>query len=340
VSSRQQPIKKQRLVPAGLLLFRDNILTKGNIFGATAKSRWAKGLGLPSHAEQIFFAGCGYQFLGESEAILSAVRALDKSNLPWERTFGMTQFLNRRGINLGDFFGKIINRVRHTDNPLLSAVEVLRKMDIDIGYLGEEEPCCSAPLYYAGFQGEFAAQAEKTQAILKEKGITKIIGMVPSCTFALRTLFPRGKGAAVEVRHFLEIVREKIKKGMRFRMRREVVVTYHDPCILSRYLCLTEEPREILRSIEGVVFNDVERCKGEWSTCCGGGGGFEVIFPEISHTIAANRVEELLKTGASVIVTSCPGCLIQLREGVKKLKAKEVQVMDMAQLLHSALPEG
>jgi Fe-S oxidoreductase len=47
-----------------------------------------------------------------------------------------------------------------------------------------------------------------------------------------------------------------------------------------------------------------------------------------------------LKTGASIIVTSCPGCLIQLREGVKKLKAKEVKVMDMAQLLHSALPEG
>jgi glycolate oxidase iron-sulfur subunit len=65
-----------------------------------------------------------------------------------------------------------------------------------------------------------------------------------------------------------------------------------------------------------------------------------VIFPEISQTIAANRVEELLKTGASTIVTSCPGCLIQLREGVKKLKARQVQVMDMAQLLQSALPEG
>jgi Fe-S oxidoreductase len=332
-------MKKPQYVPAGLLLFRDNILTKGNIFGASAKARWAKGLEFPARAETIFFAGCGYQFLGESEAILSAVRTLDKRDLPWERTFGLTRFLNKQGINPGDFLGKIINRIRRADNPLSSAVQVLRRMDIECGYLGEEEPCCAAPLYYAGFQGEFSAQAEKTQALLKEKGITKIIGMVPSCTFALRTLFPqRSKG--VQVSHFLEVVREEIKKGMRFRLPREKVVTYHDPCILSRYLRLTEEPREILRSIEGVVFNDVERCKGEWSTCCGGGGGFEVIFPEISHIIAANRVEELLKTGASVIVTSCPGCLIQLREGVKKLKAKEAKVMDMAQLLHSALPEG
>jgi len=333
--------QKEKLVPAGLLLFRDNILSRGNIFRAKSKARWAKGLELPAHAEQIFFAGCGYQFLGESEGILSAIRALDKRNLPWERTFGLTQFLNKRGINLGDFYGKIINRFRRKDNPLLSAVEVLHKMDIDCGYLAEEEPCCAAPLYYAGFQEEFAAQAAATQRIFQERKIKRIIGMVPSCTFALRTLFPqRGKRSPIEVSHFLEVVREKIKRGMRFRLPREVVVTYHDPCILSRYLCLTEEPREILRSIEGVVFVDVERNKEEWSTCCGGGGGFEVIFPEISHTIAANRVEELLKTNASIIVTSCPGCLIQLRGGVKKLKARDVKVMDMAQLLHSALSEG
>jgi dimethylglycine catabolism B len=335
------PIQKERLIPEGLLLFKENILTKGNIFGASSKARWAAGLELPAQAEAIFFAGCGYQFLGEAEAILSAVRALDKRDLPWERILRITQFLNKRGINLGDFYGKITHLFRHAENPLRSAVEVLQRMDIDVGYLAEEEPCCAAPLYYAGFQGEFAAQAVETQRILQERKIKRIIGMVPSCTFALRTLFPqRGKGPRVEVSHFLEIVWEEIKKGKRFRLPHEVVVTYHDPCILSRYLCLTEEPRQILRAIEGVVFADVERNKEEWSTCCGGGGGFEVIFPEISHTIAANRVQELLKTGASIIVTSCPGCLIQLREGVKKLKARAVKVMDMAQLLRSALPEG
>jgi hypothetical protein len=325
-----RPVRKkgERLVPEGLLLFRENILSKGNIFGASSKARWAKGLELPTQAETIFFAGCGYQ-------------SLDKHNLPWERTFGVTRFLNKRGINLGDLYGTIIRRFRHEDNPLLSAVEVLHRMNIDFGYLAEEEPCCAAPLYYAGFREEFAARALETQRIFQEREIKRIIGMVPSCTFALRALFPqRGKESPVEVSHFLEVIWEEIKKGMRFRLPRETTVTYHDPCILSRYLGLTEEPRQILRSIEGVVFTDVERCKEEWSTCCGGGGGFEVIFPEISHTIAANRVQELLKTGASIICTSCPGCLIQLREGVKKLKAREVQVMDMAQLLCSALPEG
>jgi hypothetical protein len=333
--------RKERLVPEGLLLFRDNILTRGNIVGASSKARWATGLHLPSHAGTAFFAGCGYQFLPEAEAMLSAVRALDRHGLPWEQTLGLTKFLNKRGINAGELYGRIINRFRPHADPLRSAVEVLQGMDIGLGYLGDEEPCCATPLYYAGFQEEFAAQAASTQRTLHERGIKEVISMVPSCTYALQRLFPRFlKGWEVKISHFVEVVWEAIKQGKRFRLSRKVRVTYHDPCVLSRFLGLTEEPRQILRSIEGVEFADVERNKAEWSTCCGGGGGFEVIFPEISHTLAANRVRELLETSASIIVTSCPGCLLQLREGVKKLKAKGVKVMDMAQLLRMAMSEG
>jgi len=335
------PKKRERLVPEGLLLLRNNILTKGNIFGASAKARWASGLELPSHEETLFFAGCGYQFLGGAEATLSAVRALDKRGLPWERTVGMTSLFNKLGINLGELYGKLTHRSRLSDNPLRNAVEVLQGMNIALGYLAEEEPCCSAPLYYAGFQEEFGARAVDTQRQLQERGILRLIGMVPSCTYALRELFPRFlKGWEVEVRHFLEVVWERIKQGVQFRLPQEATITYHDPCVLSRNLGLIAAPREILRSIEGVEFAEVERNKEEWSTCCGGGGGFEVIFPEVSHILAVNRVKELLATGASVICTSCPGCLIQLREGVKELKAEGVQVMDMAQLLRNALPEG
>jgi hypothetical protein len=334
------PIKRERLVPEGLLLLRNNILTKGNIFGSSAKAKWASDLGLPAHGETLFFAGCGYQFLDGAEATLSAVRALDKRGLAWERTLGMTSFLNKWGINLGELYGKLTRRPRLSENPLRNAVDVLQGMYIALGYLAEDEPCCAAPLYYAGFQEEFGARAVETQRQLQERGIKKIISMVPSCTYTLRELFPRFlNGWEIEVSHFLEVVWERIQQGMQFRLPLEVTVTYHDPCVLSRNLGLIEEPREILRSIEGVDFADVERNKEEWSTCCGGGGGFEVTFPEVSHILAVNRTKELLATGASVIVTSCPGCLIQLREGVKELKAEGVQVMDMAQLLRNALPE-
>jgi hypothetical protein len=71
--------------------------------------------------------------------------------------------------------------------------------------------------------------------------------------------------------------------------------------------------------------------------CCGGGGGFEVVFPELSQILASNRVSELLESGAGTIVTSCPGCIMQLRAGLKGLKAKGVEVLDLSQVVATAM---
>jgi len=76
---------------------------------------------------------------------------------------------------------------------------------------------------------------------------------------------------------------------------------------------------------------------GEWSTCCGGGGGFEVVFPELSQILAVNRAKELVETGAQIIVTHCPGCVMQLEEGLKAMKAKDVEVLDLVQVLAMAM---
>jgi Fe-S oxidoreductase len=82
---------------------------------------------------------------------------------------------------------------------------------------------------------------------------------------------------------------------------------------------------------------ETEWTKGEWSTCCGGGGGFEAVFPELSHLLAVNRARELSETGARTVVTHCPGCIMQLKGGLKELKKDEVEVLDLAQVLAEAL---
>ena len=75
----------------------------------------------------------------------------------------------------------------------------------------------------------------------------------------------------------------------------------------------------------------------EWSTCCGGGGGFEAVFPELSEILAVNRAKELCDTGAEIIVTNCPGCLMQIKSGLKKLKNDVVKVLDLAQMISMAM---
>jgi Fe-S oxidoreductase len=102
---------------------------------------------------------------------------------------------------------------------------------------------------------------------------------------------------------------------------------------------LIDQPRQVLNSIGNVELVEPEWTAGEWSTCCGGGGGFEVVFPEMAGTLAKGRINELAATGADIITTQCPGCLMQLKEGLKNLKGSNIEVLDIASLLAKAMPE-
>ena len=99
---------------------------------------------------------------------------------------------------------------------------------------------------------------------------------------------------------------------------------------------LIEEPRQILKAIKGIELVEPEWTKGEWATCCGGGGGFEAIFPELGHILAVNRIRELMETGAEMIITHCPGCIMQLKAGLKELRIENVEVLELAQVVAQA----
>jgi Fe-S oxidoreductase len=221
--------------------------------------------------------------------------------------------------------------------PLKDAVRILGKIGVELGYLADDEPCCGGLLHYIGLHKEFAANARQAYDQLRTAGVKRIISIVPSCTYTLRTLFRDSiDGYDLEVKHFCEVLSEGIS-SLNLNLPNEVKVVYHDPCQLVRYLGLVEEPRQILRAIRGVELVETDWTKGQWATCCGGGGGFEAVFPELSQILAVNRVKELVETGAGIIVTQCPGCIMQLKTGLKELKVEDVQVLDLAQIVAMAM---
>jgi Fe-S oxidoreductase len=333
-------MENKGLIPPGLSYLADNIKTKDNILGA-AKSegiKWAKGLNLPPIRETIFFAGCGYQFDSKLESLMGIIRKMDKSVVGTDVAMGLAGL--QKKIGLDGVFMKVVGRGGHDDGqPLRDAVKVLRKLGEDIGYMAEEEPCCGGLLHFMGDKEEFARHSQKVTEKFKSKGVKRIISLVPSCTYTLKKLTSEcNSGHDLEVKHFCEIVSENIK-SLRLRFPKQVKVTYHDPCQLSRYLGLIEEPRSILRSIENLELVEPKWTRGEWSTCCGGGGGFEAVFPEMSEMLAVNRARELMETGAQIIVTSCPGCIMQLKTGLKAEKADNVEVLDLAQVVAMSMED-
>jgi len=330
----------KELIPPGLTYLADNIASKDNILGTSkeAGAKWAKELHLPKQMETMFFAGCGYQYNSELESLMSLIRKIDKSAVSTELTMSLAGFQKKLGIDASGIYRKVMARGSGADaQPLRDAVKVLDSLGVKFGYLADEEPCCGGLLYFIGLHKEFAKHAQEVYARLKSRGVKRIIGIVPSCTYTLRNLIPDSiDGHDLEVKHFCEVVSEGIS-SLELRYPREVKVTYHDPCQLVRYLGLVEEPRQILRAIKGIELVETEWTKGEWATCCGGGGGFEAVFPELSQILAVNRAKELIETGAEIIVTHCPGCIMQLKAGLKELKAGGVEVLDLAQIVAMAM---
>jgi iron-sulfur cluster protein len=104
-------------------------------------------------------------------------------------------------------------------------------------------------------------------------------------------------------------------------------VAYHSPCHLCRGLGVTREPRELL----DVAGFEYVQSKDE-AVCCGFGGSFSLDFPEISAELLKRKLDIAKSTGAEVLVTDCPGCVLQLRGGMKK-RGGRMQVKHIAEVV-------
>ncbi|MCP5106563.1 MAG: (Fe-S)-binding protein, partial [bacterium] len=107
-------------------------------------------------------------------------------------------------------------------------------------------------------------------------------------------------------------------------------VTYHYSCHLKRSCGIEEEPREVISSIPGVRWLEME----EADRCCGFAGTYSMKLPEISSELLERKIKNIEKSGAQVVLTDCPGCLLSLRNGLKKANS-DIQAYHTAVFLAS-----
>ena len=90
-------------------------------------------------------------------------------------------------------------------------------------------------------------------------------------------------------------------------------VTYHEACHLCHGQKITSQPRQVLRSIPNLKLVDLE----ESTWCCGSAGIYNLIQPEMAGDLLRRKIKHIKTTGASVVATGNPGCLLQLINGAK-----------------------
>ncbi|MBI3848920.1 MAG: 4Fe-4S dicluster domain-containing protein [Verrucomicrobia bacterium] len=111
-----------------------------------------------------------------------------------------------------------------------------------------------------------------------------------------------------------------------------VPVTYHDACHLAHAQRITKPPRELVRAVAGK--NLIELAESD--VCCGSAGSYNLTEPEMAERLQKRKIDNILKTGAQIVVTTNPGCILQIQAGLRKAGASQIQVMHIADYLAAA----
>jgi Fe-S oxidoreductase len=219
-----------------------------------------------------------------------------------------------------------------------SLVHILNRAGVDFGVLGSAEWCCGVDLRRMGSEYLFQVNMKKNLDQLQQVKFQKILTTCPHCFNTLKNEYIQF-GVQWDVIHYTVFLDELIRKGeFPFHLKgKETKITYHDSCYLGRYNDGYEPPRRILGAMPDVLFREMKRSR-EKGFCCGGGGCHMWMEERTGRRINQMRVEEAEKTGAEILATVCPLCLISLDSAIKVLNLDDrIRVKDILELVAERL---
>jgi glycolate oxidase iron-sulfur subunit len=111
--------------------------------------------------------------------------------------------------------------------------------------------------------------------------------------------------------------------------------TYQDPCHLGHAQRVRTAPRQLLAAIPGLELIELK----EADICCGSAGVYNIVHNEMSDHLLESKMRRISETGAELVLTANPGCLLQLRAGVKR-QGNQQRVMHVIELLDEAYRIG
>jgi glycolate oxidase iron-sulfur subunit len=201
-----------------------------------------------------------------------------------------------------------------------ATLELLKKSAKTVQIL--DNCCCGLPAWSYGDLEAAQKLAGKNLEVMTAYEFDVIVTDCSSCASFLKkypVIFPSGDrrhGTAASIadrtQDFVSFLSED--KGPPIAAKKTFTVTYHDPCHASRGQNLVQEPRNILNKLPGIEYKELP--EADW--CCGGAGAYSVSHYELSRKVLDRKMQNLKNTGADVLATSCPACIIQLTFGVRK----------------------
>ncbi len=197
------------------------------------------------------------------------------------------------------------------------------------------QACCGAIHAHAGDLEGARALARRNVAAFEAAGVEAIVVNAAGCGAALKEYghllagdpvwAERAAALAARVRDVAELLVERgPRRGGAVRVR----VTYDAPCHLLHAQGIGDPPLALLRAVPGV---EIVPLPGS-DECCGGAGIYGITHPELGGWIGRDKVEAVVGTGAELVATPNPGCMMQIGAGLRAVGAR-VGVVHPVELL-------
>ncbi len=216
-----------------------------------------------------------------------------------------------------------------------AVVKVLRAANVSFAVLGNDEVCTGEPVRRMGEEGRFQELALRNVETLKGNNVKKMIVHCAHCFNTFKNEYPEF-GGDFEVIHHTQLFSKLALEGKLPKAALSGSVTFHDPCNVGRINGVVEEPRNALKSLEGIDLREMGRTK-ERSFCCGGGGANVWYEIQEKKKVGVIRVEEAKATGADTLAVGCPFCITMFEDAVKAIGDEKMKVMDVAEIMAKAI---
>lgn len=198
--------------------------------------------------------------------------------------------------------------------------------------------CCGLPAWSYGDLEAARRLAEKNLQIINAEDYDLIVTDCSSCAAFLKN-YPALFAGETQIKKLADEFSSKIKDFTELAnlatigdvsIKPEITVTYHDPCHASRGQGLVSEPREMLNHIPGVKY--IELPEADW--CCGGAGSYALANFELAAKVLERKMMNVKQTGAEVVATSCPSCMIYLAHGART-HGLDVKVKHISEIIQN-----
>jgi glycolate dehydrogenase iron-sulfur subunit len=204
----------------------------------------------------------------------------------------------------------------------------------------QKQGCCGALSLHAGREGEAQSFARRTIAAFEAEDVDAIVVNAAGCGSVLKEYghllcddprwAERARRFSARVRDLSELLVEVGPAAPRHLL--PVVAAYHDACHLGHAQRIRTQPRALLRGIPGLELREVP----EADLCCGSAGIYNILEPEPARALGARKASGVVATGAQLLVTSNPGCAMQIRTALDA-SGRSLAILHLAEVLDASI---